>query len=136
MINQITLLGRVGKDPEVRHLEGGSVVADVSLATSRRYKDRQGEQREETQWHKIVMWGKLAELAEQYVKKGDQISVIGEIRYEDWEKDGQSHRTAKITAEKMIFVSKANRESKPGQELPKQNGHPAQNEEATDDLPF
>ena len=111
MINQITLLGRVGKDPEVRNLESGSTVADLSLATSRRYKDKQGEPREETQWHNIVLWGKLAELAESYVKKGDQISIIGEVRYEEWEKDGQNHRTTKITAEKLIFVSKSNREA-------------------------
>lgn len=131
MINQITLLGRVGKDPEVRHLEGGSVVADISLATSKRYKDKSGEQREDTQWHKVVMWGKLAELAEQYVHKGDQISIIGEIRYEDWEKDGQSHRTAKITAEKMIFVSKAGEKTEY-----KEPAKPEAEGEITDDLPF
>lgn len=82
MVNKQILLGRAGKDPEVRHLEGDKVVANFSIATSKKIKDQ-----ENTEWHNIVIWGKLAEIVEKYVKKGDLLYVEGETRHRKYESD-------------------------------------------------
>ncbi len=79
-LNKVLLIGNVGADPEVRHLEGGSVVANLRIATNERYKDRNGNAQEVTQWHSIVCWRNLADLCEKYIKKGSQIFVEGRIR--------------------------------------------------------
>ena len=73
MLNKVMLIGNVGKDPEIRHLENGTAVATVTLATTERYKDRNGENKEQTEWHTIVLWRGLADVAERFVKKGSQI---------------------------------------------------------------
>ncbi len=85
-MNTVTLIGRIGKDPEVKHLEN-SVVGTFSLATTKKYK-KDGERVEETQWHNIVIWGKGAEIAEKYLKKGSKIALRGEIRYRTYESEG------------------------------------------------
>jgi len=75
-LNKVLLIGNVGRDPEIRHLEGGASVASFSLATTERFKDRSGETREITEWHNIVAWRQLADLAGRFIKKGSQISVM------------------------------------------------------------
>lgn len=84
-LNKVLLIGNVGKDPDVRHLEGGASVASFSLATTERYKDRNGETKEVTEWHNIVAWRQLADLASNYIKKGTQIFVEGRIRSRSWD---------------------------------------------------
>jgi len=79
-LNKVLLIGNVGKDPEVRHLENGSMVARFSLATTERFKDKNGEFQEQTEWHNIVCWRSLAERVEKYVKKGSQLFIEGKIR--------------------------------------------------------
>ena len=79
-INKVILVGNVGKDPEIRHLQGGASVATITLATSERYKDRSGETREMTEWHTVIAWRQLADLAENYIRKGSQLYVEGKIR--------------------------------------------------------
>ena len=79
------LIGNAGKDPEVRHLEGGSLLARFSLATTERYKDKNGELQELTEWHNIVCWRSLAERAEKFVKKGSQLYIEGRLRSRNWE---------------------------------------------------
>ena len=79
-LNKVLLIGNVGKDPEIRHLQGGATVATITLATSERYKDRNGETREITEWHTVIAWRQLADLAENYIRKGSQIYVEGRIR--------------------------------------------------------
>ena len=87
------LIGNAGKDPEVRHLEGGSLLARFSLATTERYKDKNGELQELTEWHNIVCWRSLAERAEKFVKKGSQLYIEGRLRSRNWEdKNGQDCR--------------------------------------------
>lgn len=81
MINKVILVGNIGKDPEVRHLEGGSVVANFSLATNENYKDKSGEWQKITEWHDIVAWGPLAEYAEKWLKKGSLIFVEGKLTH-------------------------------------------------------
>ena len=113
MLNQVTLIGRVGINPEVKEVNGEKV-CKFTLATSTKWKDKQSnEPIERTEWHVVVMWRKLAELAEKYVKKGSVLSIVGEIRYSSWEKDGQKHYKAEIFAEKMVFMPSGEAKQKP-----------------------
>lgn len=103
-MNKVLLFGNVGKDPEVKKLESG-IVAKFSLATNKKWTNKQGEKITETAWHNIVLWGKLAELAEKYVKKGDSLIIEGEISYRSYEnKEGQTIYTTDIIGKEMHFV--------------------------------
>lgn len=99
MINKVTLIGRLGSDPEVRRLEGGSVVARFSLATSDAYKDKDGNFQETTEWHNIVIWRELAERAEKMLKKGTLVYLEGKISYRKYtDKDNVEKSVTDITA--------------------------------------
>ena len=89
-INRATLLGRVGKDPEIRQTAGGRTVATFAVATGKEFTLQSGEKKKETQWHNCVAWGKLAELSEKYIKKGARLFVEGEIKQRSWEKEDKS----------------------------------------------
>lgn len=91
-LNKVLLIGNVGKEPDVRHLESGVAVASFTLATSERYKDRNGESKELTEWHNIVAWRQLADLASNYIHKGSQIYVEGRIRTRSWDDQGGAKR--------------------------------------------
>lgn len=113
MLNQVTLIGRVGADPEVRTVNGDTV-CKFTLATSTKWRDKQSnEPMERTEWHTVVMWRKQAELAQKYVKKGSVITIVGEIRYSTWEKDGQKHYKTEIFADKMVFMPSGEAKQKP-----------------------
>ena len=104
-VNKAIIVGRLGKDPEVRHLDSGAAVASFSVATSETYKDRNtGERRETTEWHNIVLWRGLAEVAEKYLKKGDQVYVEGKLRTRSWEKDGITRYTTEIVGDNMNML--------------------------------
>jgi len=104
-VNKVILLGNLGKDPEVRHLEGGSVVANFTLATNEFYKDKQGSRVERTEWHNISAWRGLAELAEKYLKKGSQIYVEGKLRTRQYQdKDNQTRYITEIMAEEISLL--------------------------------
>lgn len=104
-VNTAILVGRVGQDPEVKYLEGGTCVANFSLATNEKYKNKQGEQIEKTEWHKVVIWRKLAEVVEKYVKKGDQIYLRGKIRNRSYnDKDGITRYTTEIYVEELTML--------------------------------
>ena len=105
-LNKVILVGNVGKDPEVRHLEGGSVVATFSLATSETFKDRLGNKVDQTEWHNIVLWGQKAEFTEKYIKKGTQIYVEGKIQTRNYEKDGIKRYYTEIYAENIQLLGK------------------------------
>ncbi|WP_436514422.1 single-stranded DNA-binding protein [Ekhidna sp. To15] len=146
-VNKVILVGRLGKDPEVRHLENGATVANFSLATSETYKDRQtGERREQTEWHNVVLWRGLAEVAEKYVKKGDMIYVEGKLRTRSWEKDGVTRYTTEVVGDNMTMLGGGSSSgSSQGQQggdysgqQPSQASAPVQEaqSDATDDLPF
>lgn len=108
-MNKVILIGRVGKDPETRYMPSGAMIADCSLATSRRWKDKNtNEKREETAWHNLVFFGKIAEVVNQYVKKGSRISVEGEIEYQQWEKDGQKKYRTIIRCSGLELLDSAN----------------------------
>lgn len=139
-VNKVILVGRLGKDPEVRHLENGATVANFSIATSETYKDRQtGERREQTEWHNVVLWRGLAEVAEKYVKKGDMIYVEGKLRTRSWEKDGVTRYTTEVVGDNMTMLGGGGGSSQGGGDYspPTQESEPVDTgSDATDDLPF
>lgn len=136
-LNKVILMGNLGKDPVVRSLEGGNKVATLALATNRFYKGQDGNPVEETEWHNVVLWGNLADLAEKYLVKGRQVFIEGRIRTRQWEdKEGNKRYTTEIVGENMTFVG-----SRPeGQESGGKSGNdaPLTGDVPTveDDLPF
>jgi single-strand DNA-binding protein len=104
-VNKVILVGRLGKDPETRYTGAGQAVCNFSLATNESFKDRNGERQERTEWHRIVAWGKKAEFAQQYLKKGSQIYLEGRIQSGEWtDKEGQKHTKYEIVASDFRFV--------------------------------
>ncbi|MBL0341452.1 MAG: single-stranded DNA-binding protein [Bacteroidetes bacterium] len=143
-INKVILVGNLGKDPEVRHLEGGAVVAKFPLATSESYKTKDGQRVDQTEWHNVVMWRGLAESAEKYLRKGSLVYVEGKIRTRSWDdKEGNKRYATEIIADTMTMLSgrksdepgltgghvenKNSNEDSPSVDLPNTTG---------DDLPF
>ena len=109
-LNRVQLIGNLGADPEVRTITNGNRVANISLATSRRWKGTSGEQQEKTEWHRVVLWNNrgsnLADLVERYCKKGDKVFVEGSIEYRSWQdKEGQTRYTTEIIAREVILLS-------------------------------
>jgi single-strand DNA-binding protein len=98
-VNKVILVGRLGRDPETRFTAGGQAVANFSVATDESYKDRNGERQKRTEWHKIVVWGKQAEIAQQYLKKGSLVFIEGRIQSREWQdKEGQKRTSFEIVA--------------------------------------
>ena len=104
-INKVILVGNLGRDPETRYLPSGGAVTNVSLATSRSWKDRDsGEQKEKTEWHRVVFFNRLGEIAGEYLKRGSKVYIEGELRTREWEKEGQKHFTTEIVATEMQML--------------------------------
>ena len=104
-LNKVMLIGRLGKDPEIRYTPDGSPVANFSLATSEFWTDKGGTRQERTEWHNIVAWNKLADLAKRYLVKGRQVYIEGRIRTRDWDdKDGNKRRTTEIIANQLVLL--------------------------------
>jgi single-strand DNA-binding protein len=104
-VNRVILIGNLGKDPEIRSLEGGVKVANFSLATTETFKGKNGEKIDQTEWHNIVLWRGLAEVAESYLKKGNTIFIEGKIKTRDWtDKDGNKRYTTEIVADNMVML--------------------------------
>ena len=105
-VNKVILVGRLGKEPEVRNLDNGTTVANFSIATSEVYKDKTtGERKEITEWHNVVVWRALAEIAQKYLHKGDMVYIEGKLRTRSWEKDGVTRYTTEIIADSMTMLS-------------------------------
>lgn len=141
------MVGRLGKDPEVRNLENGATVANFTMATSESYKDKTtGDKKEITEWHNIVLWRGLAEIAAKYLHKGDMVYVEGKLRTRSWEKEGVTRYTTEIVGDNMTMLSTqrgggggGNPEYKPS--APQYSAQGADDfggkgDNATDDLPF
>lgn len=104
-LNKVIIIGRLGQDPEVRNTQGGTSVATMSVATSERYKDKNGEQQENTEWHRVVAWARLAEICRDYLKKGSLVYFEGTLQTRDWEdKDGVKRYTTEIKALSMQML--------------------------------
>ena len=104
-VNKVILVGRLGADPEVKDLGEGNFVANFSMATSEKYKDKSGEMQEKTEWHRIVVWGKLAEICGKYLKKGREAYVDGKLQTRSWEdKEGVTKYTTEVVAKEVQFL--------------------------------
>lgn len=140
-LNKVMLIGNLGKAPEVRTLENGKV-ATFSIATSEKYKNQQGELVENTQWHNIVIWNKLAELAEKYLVKGSQIYLGGKLSHRSYEKDGVTKYITEVVGSEMRFLGGKKKESNQTaigtvQQAPMPEPQPANIPSPADDsLPF
>jgi single-strand DNA-binding protein len=140
-VNKVILVGNVGRDPEIKHLDKGVSVARFSIATTENYTSKTGEKVSNTEWHNVVAWRGLAELSEKYIKKGSQLYIEGRLRTRDYEKDGVKHYTTEINADTIQLLGRREGQS----ELA---GQPAQTESLQavsepdltqpeeDDLPF
>jgi single-strand DNA-binding protein len=105
-VNKVILVGNLGKDPETRYMPSGSAVTNLTLATSESWKDKQtGDQQERTEWHKIAMFGRLAEIAAEYLRKGSQVYIEGKLRTRKWQdKEGKDRYTTEIVADEMQML--------------------------------
>ena len=107
-VNKVILVGNLGQDPEVRYIPNGSAVATLSLATSESWRDKQsGDQKEVTEWHRVVIFGKLAEIAGEYLRKGSQVYIEGHLRTRKWtDQAGADHYTTEIVADELKMLGK------------------------------
>lgn len=107
MVNRVILIGNLGRDPEVRRLENGAVVAKFSVATNENYKDKSGEWQTQTEWHDIVLWRSLAERAEQQLKKGSQVYIEGKLTHRSWQdQEGNNRRTTEVVANYFRLIGR------------------------------
>ncbi len=140
-VNKAIIVGTLGQDPDVKHTASGSSVVNISVATNESWKDKtSGEQVEKTEWHRIVIFGKLAEIAAQYLKKGSQAYFEGKIQTRTWEKEGVKMYTTEIVANEMQMLGGKSESSAPAQRQPQQQA-PAQGgsgggDDGFDDIPF
>jgi single-strand DNA-binding protein len=105
-VNKVILVGRLGRDPETRFTGGGQPVCNYSVATDENFKSRSGERQKRTEWHKIVVWGKLAEISQQYLKKGTLVYIEGRLQTRQWDdKQGQKKTTTEVVANVMRMLS-------------------------------
>jgi len=128
-VNKVILIGNLGKDPEVRYLDNGVAVANFSLATTENYKNKEGERVSQTEWHNIVLWRGLAEVAEKWLKKGSSVYVEGKIRTRKWEdKDGNTRYSTEILGDNITMLG--------GKPLSENPVEVATASDKKDDLPF
>jgi single-strand DNA-binding protein len=106
MINKVILVGRLGRDPETRYTSTGQAVCNFTMATDESFKSRSGERQQRTEWHRIVLWGKLAEIAQQYLKKGQLVYIEGRLQTRQWDdkRDGSKKTTTEIVANSMKML--------------------------------
>lgn len=128
-INKVLLIGNVGKDPEIKTLEGGNKFANITLATSFTYTDRNGQKREETEWHSVVTYGKLSDVVEKFVRKGSLLFIDGRLHTRSWDENGKTRYRTEVIANGIQML---NRVDAPVQQSQPQTQQP----EEFDDIPF
>ena len=135
-VNKVILVGNLGKDPEVKYLDSGVAVANFSLATTENYKNKEGERVSQTEWHNIVLWRGLAEVAEKWLKKGSSVYIEGKIKTRKWEdKDGNTRYNTEILADNMTMLGgKSNADST--STASSESTTSKSSEDTADDLPF
>lgn len=153
MINKVILIGNLGNDPELRFTQSGKQVANFSLATTERWRDQAGNQQEQTEWHKCVAWGRLAEICGQYLAKGSRVYIEGKLQTRKWQdQSGQDRYTTEIVASEMKMLGGGREQGGNGQQQPGQAQYggaprqqslvgdrrepPAHNPPGYDDVPF
>jgi single-strand DNA-binding protein len=104
-VNKVILIGNLGRDPEVRYTKSGTSVATLNLATSESWTDQNGQKQERTEWHRVVAWSKLADIAKEYLTKGNQVYIEGKLQTRSWDdRDGNKRYTTEIKADQMIML--------------------------------
>ena len=105
--NKVQLIGHVGQDPEIKNLDGGKKVANLTIATNDSYKNEKGEKVEQTEWHKVVAWGKTAEIIEKYVTKGKEIAIEGKLTHRNYDdKNGEKRYITEVVANDVLLLGK------------------------------
>lgn len=138
-VNKVILIGNLGNDPEVRYTQGGSAVANFNMATNEVWNNKDGQREERTEWHRIVCWGRTAELAGEYLSKGRTVYVEGRLQTREWEdKEGQKRYTTEIVAQSVKFLGGRGESSgRPAAKAASGGGvEPAAPVEVEDDIPF
>jgi len=144
-VNKVILVGNLGADPEIRHLESGSMVANFNIATTESYTNKRGERVDQTEWHRIELWDGLARIAESYLKKGNQVYIEGRLRTESWtDKEGTARSRVVVRASNMVLLGGPNNPGgsnapidRPSPERPHEPIPPSlASDDDKDDLPF
>jgi single-strand DNA-binding protein len=148
-VNKVILIGNLGRDPEVRYMPSGDAVANITIATTETWKDKSGEKQEQTEWHRVAMFGKTAEIAGEYLKKGSQVYIEGKLQTRKWtDKEGQERYTTEIRADRMQMLGSrsggSERMAAPDEEAPRAGaakkpapqGKGGSFDDLEDDIPF
>ncbi|HIA37143.1 MAG TPA: single-stranded DNA-binding protein [Flavobacteriales bacterium] len=142
-VNKVILIGNLGKDPEVKYLESKVPVAKFPVATNETWKDRNGEKKEHTEWHNVVLWRGLAEISEKYLQKGDRVYIEGRLRTRSWDdKDGNKRYTTDVIADNMTMLTERKDNSQASNDTTIIDENPSENpsenppENPVNDLPF
>ena len=134
-LNKVMLIGNLGRDPEVRFTQGGTPVANFTLATNERWTDQSGERQEKTEWHRIVVWGKQAEIAGEYLRKGRQVYVEGSLQTREWtDRDGNKRYTTEVKA--LRFQMLGSRDDREPSSAPAEPAQAQGGGYQEDDIPF
>lgn len=139
-VNKVILIGNMGKDPDVRYMPNGDAVTNITLATTESWKDKSsGDKKEATEWHRVVFFRKLAEIAGQYLKKGSQVYIEGSLKTRKYEKDGVTHYSTEIVADEMKMLGGRNNGESPADYAPAQQPQNAGGggfDDFSSDVPF
>ena len=136
-VNRVTIIGNLGADPETRYSQGGQAVTKIRVATSESWKDKQtGDKVEKTEWHSITFFGRLAEVAGEYLRKGSKVYIEGSLSTSSWEKDGQKHYKTEIVAREMQMLDGRQEGGEPRQQQPQKPQQQALPDDFDDDIPF
>lgn len=141
-MNKVIIIGNLGQDPDFRMLDSGLAICKLNVATSERYKDDQGEWKEDTEWHRVVLWRNLAETANKFLKKGSKVAIEGRLKTSSYEKDGITRYSTDIIANSIVFLDKSEStdyQSENGNKFAKTNSDNTDIDTSVaddDDLPF
>jgi len=136
-VNKVIILGRLGADPEVKNVSANSTVARLSVATSENWTDREGKKQERTEWHRVVVWGKLAEICGKYLTKGRQVYVEGRLQTRSWEDpQGQKRYSTEIVANTVQFIGSATESARETTPQSTENFGPEPSFDTADEIPF
>lgn len=135
-VNKVILVGNLGKDPEMRFAASGDAIANMTIATTENWKDKSGAKQEKTEWHKISMFGRLAEIAGEYLKKGSSVYIEGKLQTRKWQdKEGNDRYTTEIVANEMKMLG-GKPDGKPADDKPKPQADRQPGDDMEDDIPF
>ncbi len=139
-VNKVILIGNLGRDPETRYTQGGTPVGNFTMATTDRWTDPSGEKKERTEWHRIVVWGKQAEIASQFLRKGKQVYIEGSIQTREWtDREGTKRQTTEIRAQRIQLLGRADERHEERQEPAapvEEVAEPGAGNFGEDDVPF